>query len=91
VRNRYVWQVLLATFGFAMVLAVIAVMETPADWPPRATDAQRAPAELRLCSTNKPSAHSPSAAAQTDSFRDKCKFPARPISDKAQSQAQCVR
>lgn len=90
-RNRYVLQVLLATFGFAMVLAVIAVLETPADRSPRATDAPSAPAELRLCSTSKPSAHTPKTTPRTDDFRDECDFPAQPISDKAQSEPHCVR
>ena len=89
-RNRYVLQVLLATFGFAMVLAVIAVLETPADWSPRASDPPRAPAELRLCSTGEPSAHAPNTAARTDNFRDECEFPVQPISDRAQSKAHCV-
>ena len=91
VRNRYVLQVLLATFGFAMVLAVIAVLETPADRPQRATDAPRAPAELRLCRAGEPSVHTPKTTPRTDDFKADCDFPAQLISDKAQSEPHCVR
>ena len=74
-RNRYVLQVLLATFGFAMVLAVIAVLETPADWSPRASDPPRAPAELRLCGTSEPSAHATKTTPRTNDSKDECVLP----------------
>lgn len=89
-RNRYVLQVLLATFGFAMVLAVIAVLETPADRPLQGTGARRS-VESPQCHTTEPPAHTPKTAPRTNDFKGDCDFPAQLISDKAQGEPRCIR
>ena len=80
-RNRYVLQVLLATFGFAMVLAVIAVLQTPADRPPAETGIPRKSSESPQCRLNEPTAPCPKTAPRIDDSKGDCDFPARLINN----------
>jgi hypothetical protein len=47
VRDRYVTQVLLATFGFGLLLAVVAVLQTPGESSLRDAQGVRGRSELR--------------------------------------------
>jgi len=71
-RNRYVSQVLLATFGFGIVLAVIAVLQTPAD---RATGASQKLLESPQCHAAGPPAPASKPMPRTDDSKDDCEFP----------------
>jgi len=68
VRDRYVLQVLLATLGSALLMALIAVVQTPADlW-------QSAP-------TPGASARSDATSPRGATFKDECEFPFHPGAD----------
>ncbi|HJZ63889.1 MAG TPA: hypothetical protein VKD70_06200 [Candidatus Acidoferrum sp.] len=75
-RNRYVLQVLLATFGFGMILAVVAVLQTPAD---RATGASQKLLESPQCHGADPPDPAPKATPRRDDSKDDCEFPAELI------------
>ena len=73
-RNRYVSQVLLATLGFGMLLAVIAVIQTPADRSPQKSDTPSKTADSPPCHAGVPPAHTPNTTPRTDDFNDECEF-----------------
>jgi hypothetical protein len=73
-RNRYVWQVLLATLGFGMLLAAIAVVQTPADRPFHGAGASRETAKSPQCHESDP-APPPKASPKTDDLQNDCDFP----------------
>ena len=72
--KRYVSQVLLATFGFGVILAVIAALQTPADRPQPGTGASRTLTESPLCHAADSSTPTPKATTPTDDFKDDCEF-----------------
>jgi hypothetical protein len=72
--KRYISQVLLATFGFGIILAVIAALQTPADRPLGGTGASRSLTESPLCHAADSSTATPKATPPTDDFKDDCEF-----------------
>ena len=82
-RNRYVWQVLSATLGFGLLLALIAVVQTPADRPMHGADPSSETAEEPRCHESDPPAPVPvpvpKAAPQTDDLQNDCDFPRHAI------------
>jgi hypothetical protein len=74
VRNRYVLQVLLATFGFGIILAVIAGLQTPTDRPLEGTGASRISVDSRQCHAADPPDAASKTAPQTDDSKDDCDF-----------------
>jgi len=72
VRNRYVSQVLLATFGFGIILAVIAALQTPAGRPVDGAGASRKLIESPQCHAVDPPA--PKAAPGTHDSKADCDF-----------------
>jgi len=79
VRNRYVLQVLLATFGFGIILAVIAALQNPADRSLEGTGATRRLAESPQCHPADPPTQAPKSAPRTDDLKDDCEFPTQLI------------
>ena len=77
-RNRYVWQVLSATLGFGLLLAVIAVVQTPADRPMHGSDPSRETAEEPRCHESDPPPP-PKAPPKTDDLQNDCDFPRHAI------------
>jgi hypothetical protein len=85
-RERYVQQVLLVTLGFGVLLGVIAVIDTPADWSqqiPGSALGTRAGAEPRPSKTM-----AADATPRDADFSDECAFPARIIRDCPQPEPQ---
>jgi hypothetical protein len=74
-RNRYVWQVLSATLGFGLLLALIAVVQTPADRQMRGTDPSGETAQEPRCHESDPPAPAPKAPPKTDDLQNDCDFP----------------
>jgi len=77
VRNRYVSQVLLATFGFGVLLGVIAVVQTPADWSRQGTHASSRPADSSQCQLSRPPTPCAETAPRVHQSNGDCDFPAR--------------
>jgi len=48
VRDRYVWQILLATLGCGLLLGAVAIVDTPNDWSQPVCDKRAKPAEAAL-------------------------------------------
>jgi hypothetical protein len=80
-RNRYVWQVLSATLGFGILLALIAVVQTPADRLMHEADPSGVTAEAPRCHESDPPAPAPvpKAAPKTDDLENDCDFPRHAI------------
>src|SRR5215470_2749729 len=72
VRNRYVLQVLLATFGFGLILAVVAILQTPATWSQRGIGPSPVPVDSPQCHANKPPVLPQKATSRTDDLKDEC-------------------
>ena len=90
-RDRYVWQVLLVTLGFGVLLALIAVVDAPKDWSQPIAGAARA-SEAAQPARSKPAVTHAAEPHGTD-FKDECEFPARLINNcpKPEPQEICER
>jgi len=74
VRDRYVLQVLLATLGCGLLMAVIALVETPSDFWQRADNAT-AGASPRVEPVRSKAALIDATPPQVADFKDECDLP----------------
>lgn len=77
-RDRYVIQVLLATFGFGLLLAIVAVLQTPDGSYLQSAHGSGKPTESRQ------------GPVLADDFRAECEMPAKVIDDCLQPKAQKI-
>lgn len=77
VRNRYVTQVLLATFGFGILLGIVAFVQTPADPSRQVVHPSRESSGSPQCRLDEPPAPCPESAPRKVESKGDCDFPAR--------------
>ena len=90
VRNRYVRQVLLATFGFGLLLALVAVLQTPGALSLLGGDGSSKPAELRQGHAGTEPPQTTGTTHRAEDFKDDCDLPAKWIDDCPQPEPQKI-
>ncbi|MBS1842461.1 MAG: hypothetical protein JSS69_08335 [Acidobacteria bacterium] len=91
VRNRYVTQVLLATFGFGLLLVVVAVLQTPGDPPLQNTRGSSRPLELRQSPAGAATPpRTTGATRHRENLKADCDLPAKGVDDCPQPDPQKI-
>jgi len=90
VRDRYVIQVLLATFGFGLLLAIVAVLQTPDGSYLQSAHGSGEPTESRQGPAGAAPLQTTRAKNLADDFRAECEIPAKLIDDCPQPKAQKI-
>jgi len=90
VRDRYVIQVLLATFGFGLLLAIVAVLQTPDRSYLQSAHGSGKPTESRQGPAGAVPPQATRAKHLAEDFRAECEIPAKLIDDCRQPKAQKI-
>jgi hypothetical protein len=90
VRDRYVTQVLLATFGFGLLLAIVAVLQTPGESSLHDAQGLRGRSELRQGFAGAAPPQTTKPTDRGDDSNDECELPSKLIDDCTQPEPQKI-